>query len=108
MAGESITFCAYNTFGVGFEGETGVVTAITAAPETLGLESPADGWEDCTAVRCTSSSCSHGTFLFDFRWVETAPKKNIWKSGGTAAFKDHEVIESSSFFTNKAPRSADT
>jgi hypothetical protein len=46
MAGESITHCeSVNlAFGRGFEGETGVVMAIS--DETLRLESPADGWED--------------------------------------------------------------
>ena len=99
MAGESITYCASanNTFERGFEGETGV---IMATPETLGLESPADGWEDCATVR--------GIFLLDFRWVEIVPNKPIWEGGGTAAVEDHEFVETASSFTNKVPRSCDT
>ena len=107
MAGESITYCASasNTFGRGFERDTGVVTE---TPDILGMESPADGWEDCAALRCTASSCSRGTFLFDFRWVEMVPNKPIWEGGGTAAAEDHEFAETTTFFTNKVPRSSDT
>ena len=103
MAGESRTHCATanNTFGRGFEGETGVGMT---NPDTFGLESPADGWEDCAAVRCTSSSC--GNFFFDFRWVEMVANKLIWKGKGTAAVKDHEFVEAASSFSNKVPRSS--
>ena len=101
--GESITHSGteYNTFGRGFEGETGGVVA--TLDETLGLESPADGLEDCTTVRCTSSSCSSGTFLFDFRWVEMVSSKPNWKGGGAAAVEDH----TSCFFDHKVARSVD-
>ena len=105
MAGESRTHCATanNTVGRGFEGETGVVMA---NPDSFGLESPAEDWEDCAAVRCTSSSCSRGTFFFDFRWVEKVANKLIWKGKGTAAVKDHEFVEAASSFSNKVPRSS--
>ncbi len=101
--GESIAHCgsAKNTFGRGFEGETGGVVA--TLDETLGLKSPADGLEGCTTVRCTSSSCSSGNFLFDFCWVEMVPSKPNWKGGGAAAVEDHTA----SFFADKVARSAD-
>ncbi len=103
MVGESITHSGseYNTFGRGFEGET--VGVMATPDETLGLESPADGWKDCATVRCKSSSCSSGTLLLYFRWIEMVPSKPNWKGGGAAAIEDH----SASFFNNKVARSVD-
>jgi len=98
--GESITRCGStnNTFGRGFEGETGGVMA--NPDDTLGLESPADAWEDSATKRCTQSSCSRGTFWLEFRLVAMVPSKPNWEGGGAAAVKDHTA----SFFANKVPR----
>ena len=77
MACDSTTRCgsANNTFG-GFEGETGVV--IMATPEKLGLESPADGWEDCEGLYCASLPFSCKMCFLDFAPVEVVPK---WSNG---------------------------